>query len=894
MPSVTTIYPSVRGGEAESLAPTSLQLAQQAAKDAEEARDEAVAIANDALGAVPEVFVPDIPALKALDTSTKRQAYLTEAGSEAQYVFRLGDYSLVVDDYNYVEADGAPSTYGAWVRVIGDYDELNNLPSLGTIASHDADEIYDPPESEADYDDSSLLGLDDSNPSAPAIVKLPLNKILATKSLAQLGATSSMSASAVGDLNSAISTAFASGVRRIDGLDKTYAVTGSAGLLMPQGVELFGYQLDISGADNGCIGLSVIGSQGSGVSLTGDALFGTNIVPVADNSQFARGDFVYISDDTVFFTTTKQGEANRVIGLSGSTGIVLECALSMSFTTAANATIAKMASPANRLTHLRDFEIVGGADNAKTGQYGILAQYCDGLLIENPETRKIPNRHIYLYRSIDVQIDRPTMRRATDPGLAYGIVTGFGSRGVRVFGGSGSDMRHFHATGSGSAGGVNIDIIVDGADIRGMTSAALDCHAPTINATYQNCRINLSGSYGSESKEGITMQGLNMRANRNTIRGGGGVAIVLQPLVTGGPYFAGGVFEANDNTIEDNAGIAINVDVTSAGADKVRCNGNRAINVDKANSNASIHIRATNGKRINSVEALDNDANNVSRGVYIRATGAGSSIGHVDEQGNTTRNATYDGSYIVADTSGVIETVITGGGKVDTSNATAGNAGRFLSAASGGKINELIVRPGHYKSCLKGFYALANGSGSEIASIMLRGGFSRNITNENFYVNTASGGVVGSVTFGDCDTDGGTTGLRSNGVTNVFNLGTSKHANNTPWNFAGATVMRILPDLTTATQAVVTNATYTVANGVESIICDRAATITITLPSAALYPGRCIRVKTIQAQQVDSNASNVVPIDGGSAGTAILPNTDGAWADLESNGTDWLIMAKGP
>ncbi|NBW18764.1 MAG: hypothetical protein EBR82_63400, partial [Caulobacteraceae bacterium] len=37
-------------------------------------------------------------------------------------------------------------------------------------------------------------------------------------------------------------------------------------------------------------------------------------------------------------------------------------------------------------------------------------------------------------------------------------------------------------------------------------------------------------------------------------------------------------------------------------------------------------------------------------------------------------------------------------------------------------------------------------------------------------------------------------------------------------------------------------------------------------------------VKTIQAQTVISNASNVVPLNGGAAGTAILTNTIGKWA----------------
>jgi hypothetical protein len=65
----------------------------------------------------------------------------------------------------------------------------------------------------------------------------------------------------------------------------------------------------------------------------------------------------------------------------------------------------------------------------------------------------------------------------------------------------------------------------------------------------------------------------------------------------------------------------------------------------------------------------------------------------------------------------------------------------------------------------------------------------------------------------------------------------------------------------------------------------------VTLPAAATYPGRRILIKTIQAQAVDSASSNVVPLAGGSAGTAILTGTAGKYAELVSDGTNWVIMA---
>lgn len=89
-------------------------------------------------------------------------------------------------------------------------------------------------------------------------------------------------------------------------------------------------------------------------------------------------------------------------------------------------------------------------------------------------------------------------------------------------------------------------------------------------------------------------------------------------------------------------------------------------------------------------------------------------------------------------------------------------------------------------------------------------------------------------------------------------------------------------------------ADFTLAENETFVISDRGATNTVTLPAAATCPGRFLWIKTIQAFTVVSNASNVIPRIGGAAGTAILPATDGAWALLVSNGTNWEIMAGNP
>jgi len=87
-----------------------------------------------------------------------------------------------------------------------------------------------------------------------------------------------------------------------------------------------------------------------------------------------------------------------------------------------------------------------------------------------------------------------------------------------------------------------------------------------------------------------------------------------------------------------------------------------------------------------------------------------------------------------------------------------------------------------------------------------------------------------------------------------------------------------------------TAATYTVLNSDFHMIANRAGTITYTLPTASQFTGRELVIRTITANTVVSNASDVVPLVGGAAGTAILAATAGKWALLCSDGTNWQIM----
>lgn len=74
------------------------------------------------------------------------------------------------------------------------------------------------------------------------------------------------------------------------------------------------------------------------------------------------------------------------------------------------------------------------------------------------------------------------------------------------------------------------------------------------------------------------------------------------------------------------------------------------------------------------------------------------------------------------------------------------------------------------------------------------------------------------------------------------------------------------------------------------VLCNGAASITVTLPSAATFVGREIMLKTIAAFAVVSASANVLPLSGGAASTTILAATAGKYATLVSDGANWVIM----
>jgi hypothetical protein len=85
-------------------------------------------------------------------------------------------------------------------------------------------------------------------------------------------------------------------------------------------------------------------------------------------------------------------------------------------------------------------------------------------------------------------------------------------------------------------------------------------------------------------------------------------------------------------------------------------------------------------------------------------------------------------------------------------------------------------------------------------------------------------------------------------------------------------------------------ANFSVVAGETWLINNKSgSSCTVTLPSASTSTGRVLHFQNYQAQTLVSASSNVVPLAGGAATTAILQAVAGANATLVSDGTNWVM-----
>ena len=99
----------------------------------------------------------------------------------------------------------------------------------------------------------------------------------------------------------------------------------------------------------------------------------------------------------------------------------------------------------------------------------------------------------------------------------------------------------------------------------------------------------------------------------------------------------------------------------------------------------------------------------------------------------------------------------------------------------------------------------------------------------------------------------------------------------------------------TTTAPVTKTADFTVGSTDKWIINNKSgSTCTVTLPSASTNTGRELHFQNYQNYTVVSASSNVVPIDGSAASTAILADVAGDTCTLVSDGTNWVMTQYTP
>ena len=167
-----------------------------------------------------------------------------------------------------------------------------------------------------------------------------------------------------------------------------------------------------------------------------------------------------------------------------------------------------------------------------------------------------------------------------------------------------------------------------------------------------------------------------------------------------------------------------------------------------------------------------------------------------------------------------------------------------------------------------------NSTGSATLPISITGGF--------YLINNASLNFASSVFTGATDLGSTFFSSRINAISFITRGGSSSQ------------YVKGDGTLDSVTAPVIKTVDFVVGVDEDYIINDKpSATCLGTLPAPASFTGRKIVITNRQAQLVESGSSNVIPIIGGSAGTAILPATAGAWATLVSDGTNWLIVQEG-
>lgn len=267
-------------------------------------------------------------------------------------------------------------------------------------------------------------------------------------------------------------------------------------------------------------------------------------------------------------------------------------------------------------------------------------------------------------------------------------------------------------------------------------------------------------------------------------------------------------------------------------------------------------------------------------------SGTGCIIIGTNSRGMANSNNVVIGSNSGAQT-GSNDTIIIGSGCHTSNYSSATNADLVIGN------NSMRSSSGGYNTAIGGGYAILDSiTGTRNIGIGHAAGQLATTGNDNIFIGCLSA-LNQNVISSNCIVIGNYSQLSSNAATNECCIGNSSLATfripglsldatssrfKTNGHYAGSIPVTITADTTIA------DSTYWLINNKSGSTC------VLTLPAAATWPGRILNIQNYQAQLVNSASSNVVPMGGGAAGTAILLAVIGSWITLVSDGTNWIAM----
>lgn len=213
------------------------------------------------------------------------------------------------------------------------------------------------------------------------------------------------------------------------------------------------------------------------------------------------------------------------------------------------------------------------------------------------------------------------------------------------------------------------------------------------------------------------------------------------------------------------------------------------------------------------------------------------------------------------------------------------------TAGLGGTIDNMTITGNSGDGAVRGIYLI--GVASQISDVIISSNNLSGITGECIYLAGDADTTMPNVIIQGNKIQGGTYSIRTINVQNAVIKDNLLYGYSTARYSLDSLTNALVDNANGEFYSLTGSSTYTLNAKDTNVIVNRAATVTLTLPSPSLFIGKVLNIKTIQAFEVNSASANVCPVNSTTAGTSILPSVAGSWATLKSDGTNWITVAKG-